>query len=155
MTRKPITAFLIVAAGAWLGAVGAGRAADPSSKLPALQRPIEAANIPQSFVVVDGTVTVRVQGVLVNPTSVTYAFDPEFKFSNGYLTPASDGIFRLHANNVPADNSYTLIIKAAYNDTVVRDGVVLRLGKTYSGSIRISIPYGRDYSFGDQLLDLN
>jgi len=142
-------------AGVFLLVAAAARAADPRSKLPAVQAPIEASNVPRNFVVVEGTVTVRVRGVLVSPPDVTYAFDPPFRFSTGYLSPVSEGVYRLHADRVPADGSFTLTIRAVHNDAIIRGGVVERQGRTSSGSIRLQIPYGRDYSFGDQLLDLN
>ncbi len=149
MVMAAIAAFM------WVGGAREARTADPRSKLPAVQTPIDAANIPPSFVLVEGTVTVRVRGVRVSPGDVTYAFDPPFKLSTGFLSPISEGTYRFHLNKVPADGAYTLTIKAAYNDTIISGGVVQRKGSTVTGSIRIAIPYGRDYSFGDQLLDLN
>ena len=50
-----------IAALVWLGGAREARAADPRSKLPAVQAPIAAANIPPAFVLVEGTVTVRVR----------------------------------------------------------------------------------------------
>jgi hypothetical protein len=137
-----------------LGFAAVAIATDPNSKLPPVQTPIEAANIPHAYVVITGTVSVRVDGVLVNPSDVTYTFDPEFKFSTGYLDRVEDGIYVLRADRVPADGSYTLTIKAAYNDTLIKDGVVQRMGKTRTGSLRIPLPFGRDYSIDQQLLDL-
>ena len=147
-----IRRFAVIAlAGAGLAT---GLRADPRPTLPPVQRPIEAVNVPVSYVVVSGSVTVRVAGVLVNPDDVTYSFDPDFKFSTGYLTRVADGLYHMRTNKVPADDAHELTIKAAYNDTIIQDGVVQRLGQTHAGSIRIDIPPGRDYDFGQQLLDL-
>lgn len=128
--------------------------ADPRPHLPPLERPIDAVDVPVSYVVVSGSVTVRADGVLVNPNDVTYSFDPEFKFSTGYLARVGDGLYRLRTDRVPAGDGYELTIRAAYNDTIIQDGIVQRLGRTHVGSIRIDIPPGRDYDFGQQLLDL-
>ncbi len=132
------------------------RAADqprPRYPEPSL-RSIEAANVPVTYVVVSGTVTVRARGILVNPQEVTFVFQPEFPGSRGYLYSVGDGTYRIDVARVPADSFHTLLISAAYNDTLVKDGVVERLGETYTGTLRLDIPNGRDYAFGDQILDL-
>ncbi|MBV9080262.1 MAG: hypothetical protein JO102_03990, partial [Elusimicrobia bacterium] len=55
-----------------------------------------------------------------------------------------------------ADQAYQLTINANYNRAIVRsDGYVERKGDTYSGVLTVNIPYGGDYSFGTQLMDLH
>ena len=150
MKRLIFLAGLLVAA-----AFAAGPSqADPKPRLPEKMRSIEAVNVEIPYAVVTGTVTVRARGVLVNPADVTYSFEPDFKASTGYLFPVADGTFVFRADRVPADRSHVLTIKATHNDTVIKNGLVAHLGQTYSGLLRIEIPLGRDYSFGEQLLDL-
>jgi len=119
-------------------------------------RSIDAVNVDVPMAVVTGTVTVRAGGVLVSPQQVTYAFQPEFPLSRGRLRKTADGTYVLKLRNVPANRTHTLTMNAVYNDTVVREGVVQRLGETRSGRLELAIPHGRDtFSFGEQLLDLH
>jgi hypothetical protein len=152
MDRK-VTAATVLLFGLLIGA--AVSRAERNSTLPPRERPLEAVNVEIPYAVVTGTVSVRAGGVPVSPADVTYAFQPDFKFSTGYLTLIKDGVYRFRADHVPADQPHTLTIKAAWNDTLVKDGVVLRQGRTYAGTLRLDIPFGRDYNFGDQILDLN
>lgn len=149
--RKFVAPALLIA-GAWLAA-GAG-SAETRTKLPDPMRSIEAVNVERPFAVITGTVTVRSRGVLVNPPAVTYSFYPDFKGSAGHLFRVADGVYVLRAGRVPSDRGHVLTIRGAYNDTVIRNGLVEHLGRTYTGTLRVDIPHGRDYSFGDQLLDL-
>lgn len=144
----PLFLFLV------LGGVSAAVAADRPWRPEPRARTVQPVNVPVNHVVVSGTVTVRVRGVLVNPQQVTYMFQPEFPSSRGHLWKRADGTYVLRVPRVPADRPHILTISAAYNDTVLKDEVVERLGQTYTGSIRIEIPHGRDHAFGDQLLDL-
>ena len=74
---------------------------------------------------------------------------------NNPLWKVAAGTYVVRASKVPMDESHTLNIRAVYNDTIVRDGIVQRMGQTVSGTLTLQIPHGRDlYSFGDQLLDL-
>lgn len=149
------TGGLIVLAAALFAAVP-GRAADqPRPKYPERTlRSIAPVNAPTSYVVVSGTVTVRARGVLVNPQEVTFVFQPEFPGSRGYLYRVAEGTYRLEVPRVPGEAAHTLVISAAYNDTIVKGDVIQRLGETYSGTLRLEVPNGRDFAFGEQLLDL-
>jgi hypothetical protein len=149
---------LAIAAGAGLFVLAAGSAgADDTSLLHRREHENRSipANVEVQYGVVLGTVTVRSGGVLVNPQEISYAFQPDFPGSQGYLWRVGDGTYVLRAQRVPIEDSHTLIIRGTYNDTIVRDGIVQRLGETTSGSLRLQIPFGRDsFDFGEQLLDL-
>jgi hypothetical protein len=117
---------------------------------------IKPVNVdPVPFRTVSGTITVRLNGVLVDPQQMKYMFAPEFPANHGRPRQIETGTFVVRAHNVPADRPYTLTISAGYNDTIFgRDGVIERRGRGYTGSTRVEIPYGGDADFGVLFLDL-
>jgi hypothetical protein len=107
------------------------------------------------FQSVSGTVTVRLDGVLVDAQSVGYVISPNFRANAGALLRTEWGTYFLNVNNVPMDQNYTLTITASYNDSIAgRDGVIEQKGRSYTGQVKVEIPYHRDVDFGVRFIDL-
>ena len=107
------------------------------------------------FETVSGTVQVRLNGAPVNPAMIRYTFTPVFTINSGGLTKTDEGAYFMRADNVPKNAPYTLTITGSTNDTQYAwDGTIQKPGRTYSGMTRIAVPYGGDFDFGVQFLDL-
>lgn len=111
---------------------------------------------PVPFKTVSGTVTVRQNGLPVEPQDLSYVFAPEFVANMGTLVRTEEGTYLLKADNIPNDRPYTLRISAFYNDSVKgRDGYKERIGQTYTATLTVQIPYGSDnYDFGVRFMEL-
>src|SRR5580765_7123466 len=114
--NKTLVTFIGCAA---LLSAGFARADDSWGKPQVPSEHIQPANVPEAaFKTVQGTITVRLDGVLVDAKDVSYIFAPEFPGNTGSLVRKELGTYFLKADNISKNQPYSLTITALYNDSV-------------------------------------